>query len=238
MKILAVSDIEDKILENIIATEPEKLKDVDCIIACGDLTGKYLEYVTDSVHKNMFFVSGNHFTHQIYGDKFKTRKMRKKLYKGKGMRHRFGGIDMHGRMEIFKDYMIVGFGGAKRYNPGNFQFEEFEMEKLIKRAISSVRWQKIKDFVTFKKKKEVIVISHAPVAGVHDKKDRCHQGFECFRTFISKIKPQLWLHGHIHIEEQKKIQHSTLEKTLIVNAYASKVIEAGKSEIIVKRVYD
>lgn len=237
MKILAISDIEDKILENIIASESQKLKDVDCIIACGDLMSRYLEYITDSVHKSMFFVSGNHFTLQLYGNKFTTRRMRRKLYRGKGMKHRFGGIDMHGRVEIFKNYILAGFGGAKRYNPGNFQFEEFEMEKLVKRAIKAIRWQRFKDFVTFQRKKEVIVISHAPVAGVHDKEDRCHQGFKCFRDFVFKIKPQLWLHGHIHLEDQKKTQQSTLGNTLIVNAYSSKIVDIGKSEIIVKRVY-
>lgn len=238
MKILAISDIEDKILENIIASQPEKLKDVDCIIACGDLMGKYLEYITDSVHKTMFFVAGNHFILQLYGDKLKTRKMKRKIYKGIGMKHRFGGIDMHGRVEIFKDFIIVGFGGAKRYNPGEFQFEEFEMEKLVKKTKAAIRWQRIKDFLTFKRKKEVIVISHVPMAGVHDKDDRCHQGFECFRDFALSIRPQLWLHGHIHLEDQKKIQQSILGKTTIVNAYSSKIVEINKCEIVVKRVYE
>lgn len=238
MRILAVSDIEDNRLENVIKYENDRLSSVDYIFSCGDLSRKYLEYITDSVRKSLYFVSGNHYTLQFYGDNFNSPKIVKKLYYGKGMRLRFGGIDMHGRVETIGDYIIVGFGGSMRYNPGNFQFEENEMKKIVGRARSKIRWQRLKDFILFKKKKEIIVISHAPVAGVHDGRDRCHRGFQCFRDFIGSARPALWLHGHVHLEGHGKTQNTVLGETMIVNVYSSKIIDISKSEINVKNSYE
>ncbi|MCL2144781.1 MAG: metallophosphoesterase [Endomicrobia bacterium] len=237
MRILAVSDVEDNNLENVISLKNDRLASVDYIFSCGDLSRKYLEYITDSVKKSLYFVSGNHYVLQFYGDKFKSFKMLRKLYYGKGMRFRFGGIDMHGRVEILENYIIAGFGGAMRYNPGNFQFEEFEMERIVKRTASAIKWIRFRDFINFRKKKEIIVMSHAPVAGVHDKKDRCHQGFKCFRKFIRKMKPILWMHGHVHFEDQKKEQNSILGKTLIANVYSSKIIDIAGYKINVDNVH-
>lgn len=237
MKILAISDIEDKILESTIVNNPEKFKSLDYIFSCGDLPRKYIEYITDSIHKSLYFVIGNHFALQFYGDKINTPKMKKKLYSGIGMRHKYGGVDMHGRVEILKDYILVGFGGSMRYNPGNCQFEEHEMYKLVKKAIRRIKMIRLIDFLLFRRKKEIIVMSHAPVAGIHDKEDRCHNGFQSFRDFIIKMKPILWLHGHIHLEGQVKQQQSILEETLIVNVYSSRIIEINGKDIKVSQVY-
>jgi Icc-related predicted phosphoesterase len=236
MRILAVSDVEDKSLENTINFHNEKLDSVNYILSCGDLTKKYLEYITDALKKSLYFVSGNHFTLQFYGENFNSSKIVKKLYYGKGMRLRFGGIDMHGRVETLEDYIVVGFGGSMRYNPGNFQFEEFEMERIVKKAKSKIRMQRFKDIIFFKKKKEIIVMSHAPVAGVHDLEDRCHQGFRCFREFVMTMKPLLWMHGHVHFEGQQKEQNAILGETHIVNVYSSKIIDISDCKINVKNV--
>ncbi|MDR2191955.1 MAG: metallophosphoesterase [Endomicrobium sp.] len=231
MKILAVSDVEDKLLEKIIEKTPEKVKSVDCIFSCGDLQGDYIEYITDALSKSLYYVVGNHYALQFYGKELKKRHLLKKLYFGKGMRLHFGGIDMHGRIEIVGDYIVAGFGGAMRYNPGFFQFEEIEMEKLVKKVRADILRQRIIDFLLFRKRKKLIAMSHAPIAGVHDKSDKCHKGFKCFRDFLFKEKPILWLHGHIHFEGQSRRQETMLDETLITNVYSSKIIEIKKSEI-------
>jgi Icc-related predicted phosphoesterase len=231
MKILAVSDIEDKSLERIIAMTPEKLKSVDCIFSCGDLKADYVEYVTDALSKSLYYVVGNHFAMQFYGKELKKKHLLGKLYGGKGMRLHFGGVDMHGRIEVVGDYIVAGFGGAMRYNPGFFQFEESEMERLVQKVRDDIKIQRIIDFLLFRKKRKLIAMSHAPIAGVHDKNDRCHKGFSCFRDFLFKEKPILWLHGHIHFEGQSRRQETKLGDTLVTNVYSSKIIEIEKNEI-------
>ncbi|MCL2390590.1 MAG: metallophosphoesterase [Endomicrobia bacterium] len=225
MRILCVSDDEDVYLKHIIETSQDKLGKIDCIFSCGDLTKKYLEYITDGVNKNLYYVVGNHFVSQFYQDG------------GKESDFGLGGTDMHGRFEVVGNYIVVGFGGSKRYNPGKFQFEENEMEKIVRKTTTAVKRRRFFDLMASNKTKDIIVITHAPVAGVHDKPDRCHSGFECFRNFISEMKPLLWLHGHIH-ENRKKIQQTVLHNTLIVNAVPSKIIEINDSELSVRRIID
>jgi Icc-related predicted phosphoesterase len=235
MKILAVSDTEDKALENALEKTPEKFKDIDFIFSCGDLPQKYLEYITDASGKSLYFVSGNHFGMQFYSYANRC-KIENKLYLGKGMRFHSGGVDMHGRVEIIGGYIVAGFGGSMRYNPGFFQFEEAEMEKLVKKAKYEIIKRRITDFLLFRKRKETIVISHAPPRGVHDKGDSCHKGFECFRKFLIEVKPALWLHGHIHFEGQNSSQQTHFGDTLVVNAYSSKIVEVGGEKIKVRQV--
>ncbi|AKL97720.1 metallophosphoesterase family protein [Endomicrobium proavitum] len=240
MKILAVADVEDISLEKRLESGGKKFEETDCIISCGDLPVKYLEFVTDSLNKSFFFVSGNHFVNQFYEDVFKSKKLVAKLYGGKGQKHKFGGIDMHARVEVFGDYILAGFGGAMRYNPGAFQFTESEMTRLVKKVIFKIRVLRFFDFLFLRKRKDIVVLSHAPVAGIHDKEDNCHKGFACFRDFIFKIKPVLWLHGHVHPEGQrKKPQQTYLIDTLVLNVIPSKIIEIGKKgKIFVRQIFN
>ena len=44
-----------------------------------------------------------------------------------------------------------------------------------------------------------ILITHAPPLGIHDKTDRCHQGFRAFVTFMERFRPRYLIHGHVHV---------------------------------------
>ncbi|MDR1941627.1 MAG: metallophosphoesterase [Endomicrobium sp.] len=235
MKILAVSDTEDKVLESALENYSDRFKDINYIFSCGDLPKKYLEYITDASGKSLYFVSGNHFGMQLYAYASK-RKIAKKLYLGKGMRLHSGGVDMHGRVEVLDGYIVAGFGGSMRYNPGFFQFEEAEMEKLVNKAKFEIIKRRVLDFLLFRKRKEIIVISHAPPQDIHDKDDRCHKGFKCFKKFLFNVKPVLWLHGHIHFEGQNNRQQTVLDNTLVVNVYSSKIINIDGKQVTVKPV--
>ena len=46
MKILAVSDKENTQVQNSILKNMDKLKDIDIIISCGDLSKNYLEFLS------------------------------------------------------------------------------------------------------------------------------------------------------------------------------------------------
>jgi len=234
MKILAVSDVEDKRLEKAIDSHDDGLKSVDYIFSCGDLNCKYLEYITDGINKSLYFVPGNHFTSDFCCKDCKP----EHFYCSENSRLQYGGINIHGHVEIVGDYIVAGFGGAMRYNHGVLQFEEPEMAELVKRAARKIRIRRIIDAVFFRKRKEIIAVSHAPIAGVHDKEDKCHSGFKAFRDFVFEMKPILWLHGHVHFEGQNKQQESVLDGTLVVNAYSSKIIEINGSRVATKQIYD
>ena len=58
MKLLAVADEECKALWDYYS--PDKLKDVEMILACGDLNRHYLEYLVTMAPVPVFYVHGNH----------------------------------------------------------------------------------------------------------------------------------------------------------------------------------
>ncbi|MCL2485236.1 MAG: metallophosphoesterase [Endomicrobia bacterium] len=224
MRILAVSDAEDIRLQNLIEINPEKLGKIDYIFSCGDLSRDYLEYITDSLNKSLYYIVGNHFVSQFYGSSHDSD-------------FALGGIDVHAKPETVGDYILTGFGGSMRYNPGKFQFEENEMAKIVKKTTASIKIRRFFDSLAFRKKKEMIVISHAPIAGIHDRQDVCHSGFKAFRNFISETKPLLWLHGHVHDENSKKTEETMVDGTLVVNVVPSKIIEITGSEISIRQIY-
>ena len=53
MKILAVSDKEDIKLQDFILKKSQALKGLDFIISCGDLSRSYLEFLVDSLKKEI-----------------------------------------------------------------------------------------------------------------------------------------------------------------------------------------
>ena len=233
MKILAVSDKEDTKLHDFILQNPEIIKKIDCIVSCGDLSKNYLEFIVDSVRKYFFFVEGNHPTFNNSPINNYLNKVIDKLYSNE-QHCNFGGTNLHSRMEIFKDYILVGFEGSMRYNQKSYQYTEKEMSKIVNKVAYQIRKQQFFDFIFRRKKKKIIVISHAPISNIHDKQDTCHKGFICFKKFLDKFKPLIWFHGHIHFEGQTIEQITKVEKTTVVNVCGFHIvsIENNKVEIV------
>ena len=63
MKILAVADEECKALWDYFT--PDKLEGVELIIACGDLSRHYLEYLATMAPVPLLYVHGNHDGRQL-----------------------------------------------------------------------------------------------------------------------------------------------------------------------------
>jgi len=58
MKILCISDYVDQIIYSI--NIKKRFKDIDLILSSGDLPMYYLEFITSSLNKPLYFVFGNH----------------------------------------------------------------------------------------------------------------------------------------------------------------------------------
>ena len=65
-------------------------------------------------------------------------------------------------------------------------------------------------------------MTHAPPRGYGDLEDLPHQGFEALNTLLVRTRPQLMLHGHIHLD-YGRIERERLHPagTRMVNAFAS-----------------
>ena len=90
MKILAVADEESKYLWEYY--EPSKLRDIDLIIGCGDLSRHYMNFLSDAAPVPVLYVHGNH---DASYDREPPR----------------GAICIDDDLYWYKGYRIVGLGG-------------------------------------------------------------------------------------------------------------------------------
>lgn len=190
MKVLVLADHESKSLYE--HYDPEKLKDVDLIIACGDLRQKYLEFFATLSHAPVLYVAGNH--DYWYNPR-----------SGCG-----GCTCIEDRIFEYKGIRILGLGGCMRYHPDvDNQYTEQEMTWRIRK----LWWQ-------LKRKGGIdILVTHAPARGVNDLEDLPHQGFECFRGLLEKYEPALFIHGHVHANYGGFKRVDQFGKTVVINAY-------------------
>lgn len=196
MKILALADRESRNLYD--HYEPEKLKDVDLILSCGDLLPAYLSFFATVCHAPVLYVRGNH--DQKYA-----------------VSPPEGCICIEDDIYEFRGIRILGLGGSMEYIPGaRDQYTERAMEKRIRK----MRWK------LWRHKGFDILLAHAPAYQVNDMEDLPHKGFSCFRKLMEQYVPDYFVHGHIHANYGnafKRIDY--YGKTVVINAYEQYFID-------------
>lgn len=176
---------------------PGKLAEYDLIIACGDLNAKYLSFLVTMARCPLLYVAGNH---DVNYDRFPPE-----------------GCDcIDGHVVTYNGVRILGLGGCYRYRPGANQYTESQMRWRIRKL-----W-----FPLWRLKGVDIVVTHAAPRDLGDDSDPAHWGFRCFRDLIDKYRPELFLHGHVHISYghniPREIRHND---TRIINAYERYTVE-------------
>ncbi len=148
----------------------DTLKAADLILSAGDLPAAYLSYMTCFSSAPVVYIHGNHDEH--YEQKAPD-----------------GCICAEGHVIMVKGVRILGLGGSFRYKPGcPTMFSEREMAARIR----GLRLE------LFRSRGFDILLTHAPVAGLGDEPDLPHRGFECFKPLLSRYRPAVMFHGHIH----------------------------------------
>ncbi|BDU50164.1 metallophosphoesterase family protein [Haliovirga abyssi] len=125
--------------------------------------------------------------------------------------------NIDGKIIKYKNIKILGLDGSRVYSFGEHQYTEYGMWKKI-----------LKQIIKIAIRRPDIVVTHAPIRGIHDKEDHVHKGFRAFRYILKYCKPKLWIHGHIHLSSQYEKQETIVNGTRIINAYGYKVIELKK----------
>ena len=187
LKILALADNVSPALYDYF--QPERWKDVDLILSCGDLPPGYLDFVCTELGVPLVYVRGNHDS-------------------GYSPSEYDGCLNAHGRILTVAGVKIAGFEGSQRYNGRPHQFSETEMRHIVLRS----------RFRALVHGTPQIVLTHAPPAGIHDGTDVCHRGFQCFRDLIDAWRPSFFVHGHVHTHYGREMSTSVGETT-IVNAF-------------------
>lgn len=201
MKILVLADSESKNLYEYY--EPDKLKDIDLIISCGDLRSSYLSFFATFSHAPLLYVHGNHDGH--YSEKPPE-----------------GCICIEDSIYNYKGVRILGLGGSMEYIPGaDNQYTERQMKWRIRRMRSKIKRSKGID----------ILVSHAPAYQLNDMEDLPHRGFDCFKSLMEKYKPRYFVHGHVHANYGGKFKRmDQYGTTTVINAYESYIIDYPDSE--------
>lgn len=118
MKILCIADEESQAYWDYF--RPEKLKDVDLILSCGDLKPQYLTFLVTMGHAPLFYVHGNHDTNY---ERIPPE----------------GCECIDDRVITYRGLRIAGFGGCLRYRPGDYQYTERQMRTHIIRQAFRLR---------------------------------------------------------------------------------------------------
>lgn len=214
MKILTVSDkVENAIYSPGVC---ERFGDVDLVLGCGDLPHYYLEFMVTMFGGPLFYVVGNH------ADAVKER-CRPKEHMG----YPDGCENIDGRVVRYRKLLIAGLEGSMRYNSNpHFQYTEREMAWKVWQLtpaliLNRLRYGRYLD----------ILITHAPPQGIHDREDRCHQGFRVFRTFMDRFRPKYLIHGHIHIYNNLEPRVTTYGHTQVINTYGYRWLEIDQDAV-------
>lgn len=196
MKLLALADEESRYLWDFFT--PEKVRDVDLIIGCGDLCREYLEFLATLAHAPVVYVHGNHDERFDEAPPEGVRCLDDDAFCYKGLR-------------------LAGLGGSYRYRRGAWQFTEAEMKKRIRHLRPKIDRMGGLD----------VLVTHAPLHGYGDLPDLPHHGFNAFQELLDAYHPQLLLHGHIHLNYGCNIpREQQCGATRIINAFERITVEA------------
>ena len=226
MKFLCVSDQIDPFVYS--TTAKERYKDIDGVIAAGDLPLNYLDFIVTTLNKPLYFVYGNH---DLKGyDYYKGGQ--KGLDFNSQMKNSCGGdyvsnkvirdkriqfADSNGKKSPL---LIAGVSGSKKYNNGADQWTEGQMKRQLMKLVPKLIMNKI----IYGRYLDIFV-THASPRHIHDKEDLCHQGFQCFNWFIKKFSPSLFVHGHIHLYDLQAKRMTNVKNTTVLNAFSRVIVQ-------------
>ena len=196
MKILVVSDKESKFIWDHF--DPERFRDVNLIISCGDLSPSYLSFLVTMIPCPLLYVPGNH-------DK------KYELHPPEGC------VNIDGRLLIYKGIRILGLGGCKSPRQTLHEYSEEQMWRRVRSAEKQIRRAKGLD----------LFVTHAPAVGRGDGPDLFHQGFQSFRYIDDIYQPSIHFYGHWHLSENPMDRNAVYmyHDTVMINAYGYKLID-------------
>jgi uncharacterized protein len=203
LRILAVTDeVDQRIYSPSIR---ERMGDIDMVISCGDVPATYLEFLTDALHREVYYVLGNH-----------AEEITRVGVRGVP-RHPEGCVDVG--FKVVRDpatgLLIAGLPGSPRYSEHDpVQFTEFQMKVKMLRMAPRLLWNRLRYGRALD-----LLVTHAPPRDVGDRDDPAHRGFKIMHPFIRWAKPTWHLHGHVHLYDRTVDHMQHLHETRIVNVY-------------------
>ena len=170
--------------------QPGMLKDIDLVISAGDLKAEYLSFLVSLTNLPILYVHGNH------DEKYDKAPPE-------------GCECIEDQIVTINGIRILGLGGSMRYRNGTHQYSEKEMQRRVRKL----------KFKLMRSGGFDILVTHAPLAGLHDGDDLCHKGFECFLRFMDRYKPKYMVHGHVHLNDRNAQRVTQYKDTKVINIF-------------------
>jgi predicted phosphodiesterase len=202
VKILCVSDTVMQQMEN-AAHLRRRYHDVELLVSCGDMTPSYLDYIMSVLNIPLFYVRGNHDTQYE--------------------QHPPGGENLHERLRRYRGLTFFGLEGSIRYNNSSLQYSEAEYMSMVLRAALPMLLRRMQRGYGVD-----VLVTHAPVWGIHDADDLPHRGLKAFLRFVRWYRPRYMLHGHVHTYDRRTVTETQFESTCIMNINPVTLIDIEK----------
>jgi calcineurin-like phosphoesterase family protein len=213
VRVLAVAD---EVIET-LWTERVRRHEVDLLLAAGDLPFDYLEFLADALDRPCVFVPGNHDAD------LRGYRMAHGLWLRDGMPARWPGpagwSNVDGLVIDVAGLRIAGLGGSIRYKAGPNQWTERQQSRRVRRLGLVATWRRMRDGHGVD-----VLLTHAPPAGVGDADDLPHRGFHCLHAAVTRMRPKVLVHGHVHPYGQAPADRR-LGQTVVVNAVGFRFLD-------------
>lgn len=208
MRTLVVSDKVEPVLYS--GAVCERVGDIDLILSCGDLPFYYIEFLVSMLNKPCYYVFGNHGREVEYQGGAWNRKTEPQ-----------GATNLHLRTYQEGPLLLAGLEGSIRYNNApRYQYTDSEMWRNVAHLVPQLIYNRLR----YGRWLDVLV-AHSPPKGIHDEKDRAHQGFKSFLAFMRWFRPRYLLHGHIHLYRQNTVTRTLYHDTEVVNVYPYRILD-------------
>lgn len=148
-----------------------RLDSYDLIVSCGDLSPRYLSRIATLARAPLLYVRGNHDAR----------------YDAEPPE---GCWPIEDQVVSYRGLQIAGLGGSLPYNDSVWGFSEKQMARKAKKLARRAERAGGLD----------LLVTHAPVRDYGDLDDLPHQGFEALGGFLDRVRPQVMVHGHVHME--------------------------------------
>ena len=209
VRVLAVSDAVSPVVYS--QNFPANLPPFDVVLGAGDLPGHVLEFIATKTRTPPVYVIGNHGNAYLRGEDPEE------------LRLPGGCISAHRRVVRVAGLLIAGLEGCARYRPGPHQYSQAAYQLMAAAMAPQLLWNRAR----YGRAVDVLLTHAAPV-GPHAGTDWPHRGVAAFNRFHALWRPQVHVHGHVHLSgANAPRRHVAPGGVRVINAYEFATFEVS-----------
>lgn len=200
IRLLAASDEPDATLEN--ESNRRALGPIDAVVGCGDLEPHWLGFLADAFSAPLLFVAGNHD-------------------RGATWEAEVGAVSQPlraGALARVADVTIAGLPWPGTGERGNVRDDAAAWRQVLRVAWRRA-WSRLRG-----RRSALLIVSHVPPVGAGDGPDAYHVGFRAYRWLLDRLRPPLWLHGHVTTASVPNLE-VVVGPTTLINVTGSVLVE-------------